>query len=279
MKKENAATPKLGQRGLSQKPSGPRIGTLDIETSPIVAHVWSLWKVNIGLNQIIKEWSVLSYCYKDLGKAKVIYDDTSKEEDPRDDRRLMQGLHDLLSTVDIIIAQNGKAFDMKKINARFIELGMLPLAPIKVIDTVLVAKEVAKFTSNKLEWLSQHLTNTPKSPHAAFPGMDLWTECLKGNPKAWKEMRNYNCIDVPATEELYLKLRPYMVGHPNLANYYDDHETRCPRCASTSLTKMEKPALTQTGSYTRYQCGDCGGFARSRYTKNSLAKRLSLLSN
>ncbi len=107
MKKENAATPKLGQRGLSQKPSGPRIGTLDIETSPIVAHVWSLWKVNIGLNQIIKEWSVLSYCYKDLGKAKVIYDDTSKEEDPRDDRRLMQGLHDLLSTVDIIIAQNG----------------------------------------------------------------------------------------------------------------------------------------------------------------------------
>ena len=259
--------------------TGPRIGTLDIETSPIEAYVWSLWKVNIGLNQIIKEWSVMSYCYKDLGTKKIHYDDTSKEVDPRDDRRLMEGLHSLLSTVDIVIAQNGKAFDLKKINARFIELGMLPVSPIKVIDTMLVAKEVAKFTSNRLAWLSDHLTDTPKDEHKEFPGMELWSECLKGNPKAWRVMKKYNCIDVPATEKLYLKLRPYMVGHPNLANYYDDDLMRCPRCASTALTKVEKPALTQTGQYTRYQCGTCGGFARSRYTQNSKAKRLSLLSN
>lgn len=259
--------------------TGPRIGTLDIETSPIEAYVWSLWKVNIGLNQIIKEWSVMSYCYKDLGKKKIHYDDTSQEADPRDDRRLMQGLHDLLSTVDIIIAQNGKAFDLKKINARFIELGMLPVAPIKVIDTMLIAKDVAKFTSNRLAWLSEHLTDTPKDEHKEFPGMELWSECLKGNPRAWKVMKKYNCIDVPATEKLYLKLRPYMVGHPNVAAYYNDDNTRCPRCGSTDLKVMAKPALTQVSEYTRYQCSSCGGFARSRYTKNSKAKRLSLLTN
>ena len=259
--------------------TGPRIGTLDIETSAIEAYVWSLFKVNIGLNQIIKEWSVMSYCYKDLGKRKIIYDDTSQEADPRDDRRLMQGLHDLLSTVDIIIAQNGKAFDLKKINARFIELGMLPVAPIKVIDTMLVAKDVAKFTSNRLAWLSEHLTDTPKDEHKEFPGMELWKECLKGNPKAWRVMKKYNCIDVPATEKLYLRLRPYMIGHPNIAAYYDDEHTRCPRCASVNMRPLEKKALTQTGEYTRYQCADCGGFARSRYTQNSKAKRQSLLAN
>jgi DNA polymerase III alpha subunit (gram-positive type) len=258
---------------------GPRLFTLDIETSPIVAHVWGLWKVNIGLNQIVKEWSIMSYCAKELGKKKVIYDDTSKMADPRDDSQLLIGLHALLCEADILITQNGKAFDMKKINARFIEAGMMPIPPIKIIDTMLIAKDVAKFTSNRLAWLSDHLTATVKSEHAAFPGMELWNECLLGNKKAWREMKRYNCIDVPATEELYLKLRPYMVGHPNLAAYYDDDVMRCPKCAGTNLTALAKPALTQTGEYTRYQCGGCGGFARSRYTVNSKAKRHSLLTN
>lgn len=258
---------------------GPKIKTLDIETSPIVAYVWSLFKVNIGLNQIVKEWSIMSYCVKDLGSKRVRYEDTSKMADPRDDSELLIKLHAELSDCDIVIAQNGKAFDLKKINARFIEAGLPPVAPVKVIDTMLVAKDVAKFTSNRLAWLSEHLTNTPKDEHAEFPGMELWTQCLLGNKRAWKVMKKYNCIDVPATEELYLKLRPYMVGHPNVAAYYDDDKTRCPRCASVNLRLQDKPALTQTGEYKRYQCADCGGFCRSRYTLNSKAKRLSLLTN
>lgn len=258
--------------------AGPRIKTLDIETSPIVAYVWSLWKVNIGLNQIVEEWSILSYCVKDLGNKKVRYEDTSDKANPRDDYDLLVKLRAELVDCDMIIAQNGKAFDLKKINARFIEQGLAPVAPIKVIDTMLIAKDVAKFTSNRLEWLSKHLTDTPKYAHNKFPGMELWSECLKGNRKAWREMKKYNCIDVPATEELYLKLRPYMQGHPNVAAYYDDDKIRCPRCGSTRVTNVGQ-AYTQTGEYTRYQCGDCGGFARSRYTQNSKAKRLSLLSN
>ena len=258
---------------------GPKIVTLDIETSPIVAYVWSLFKVNIGLNQIVREWSIMSYCIKALGKKGVTYVDTSKMADPRDDSELLVQLHADLSDVDIVVTQNGKAFDMKKINARFIAAGMLPLPPIKVIDTMLAAKEVAKFTSNRLEWLSKHLTDTPKYAHSEFPGMELWTECLNGNPKAWRVMKKYNCIDVPATEKLYLRLRPYMIGHPNVAAYYDDEHVRCPRCASVNMRPLEKKALTQTGEYTRYQCADCGGFARSRYTQNSKAKRLSLLAN
>ena len=258
---------------------GPRIITLDIETSPIVAHVWSLFKVTIGLNQIVKEWSIMSYCAKVLGQKRIIYDDCSKEVDPRDDSRLLVGLHKLLSKVDIVIAQNGRAFDMKKINARFIEAGMLPIPPVRVVDTLEEAKAAAKFTSNRLAWLSDHLTETVKYEHSAFPGMELWNECLKGNKAAWREMKKYNCIDVPATEELYLRLRPYMQGHPNVAAYYDDDNMRCPKCGSMRLTPLDKPALTQTGQYTRYQCGNCGGFARSRYTLNSKAKRQSLLMN
>lgn len=256
----------------------PRIGTLDIETSPIIAYVWSLFKVNVGLNQILEDWSILSYCYKWLGDPTIHYDDVEGQEDLRDDAHLLHALWEFLEEADIVVAQNGVGFDIKKINARFIEAGMPPPSPFKVVDTMLEAKKIARFTSNKLEWLSQKLTDTPKSSHTEFPGMELWNECLKGNPKAWAVMRKYNPIDVIATENVYLKELPYIVGHPNLATYDDDETMRCPKCGSEDVEKRGY-AYTQTGQYQRYSCGSCHGWSRSRYTLNTKAKRLSLLSN
>ena len=257
-----------------------RIAVLDIETSPILAYVWSLWKVNVGLNQIHTDWSILSFSYKWLDEKKVIHHNTGGRgvSKVRDDRALMKLLWAVLDEADIIVAQNGVAFDVKKINARFIELGMGPPAPYKVIDTMLEAKKIAKFTSNRLAWLSEVLTDTPKSEHKRFPGFDLWTECLADNPEAWKEMRKYNDIDIRATEAVYYQLRPHMVGHPNLAAYNDENSAQCPKCGSANL-QHRGTALTQTGAYRRYQCKSCGGWARSRYTQNTPAKRRALLSN
>lgn len=257
-----------------------KITTLDIETSPILAYVWSLFKVNVGLNQIHTDWSILSFCAKDLDSKKVVYEDTGGRgaSKVRDDTALMRSLWIVLDEADIIIAQNGVGFDVKKINARFIELGMPPPSPFKVIDTMLEAKKIARFTSNRLAWLSDILTDVPKSDHKKFPGFTLWTECLADNPAAWVEMRKYNIIDVKSTELVYLKLRPYIIGHPNVAAYNTDTTVQCPKCESKDLQKRGE-ALTQSGSYPRYRCNSCGGWARGRYTNNTVAKRRSLLSN
>ena len=257
-----------------------RIVTLDIETSPILAFVWSLWKQNVGLNQIHTDWSILSFCAKVLGEKAVQYEDTGGRGigKVRDDSALMKKLWKVLDDADIIIAQNGVSFDIKKINARLIDLGMPPPSPYKVVDTMLEARKIAKFTSNRLAWLSDVLTDIPKSDHKKFPGFTLWTECLADNPAAWAEMRKYNVIDVKATELVYLKLRPYVIGHPNLAAYTDATDAQCPKCASTDLQKRGT-SLTQSGSYPRYQCNSCGGWSRGRYTDNSIKKRRSLLSN
>lgn len=257
---------------------GPKIATLDIETSPIVAHVWSLWKVNVGLNQILRDWSIMSFSFKWLGQKQVFYSDTRNMEDPRDDSELLNELWCVLDEADIIIAQNGVAFDVKKIQARFIEAGFEPPRPFKVIDTLLMAKQVAKFTSNRQDWLSQKLTSQPKGHHKEFPGMELWNECLKGNLKAWDAMKKYNKQDIRGCEEMYLALRPYYQGHPNVAAYYDDETTRCPRCGDHDIS-TDGVTYTQTGAYHRFKCHSCGGFSRSRYTINTKAKRLSLLAN
>jgi predicted RNA-binding Zn-ribbon protein involved in translation (DUF1610 family) len=257
-----------------------RIAVLDIETSPILAYVWSLWKQNVGLNQIHTDWSILSFSYKWLGEKRVIHHSTGGRgpSKVRDDGGLMKLLWKVLDEADIIVAQNGVAFDVKKINARFIELEMPPPAPFKVVDTMLEARRIARFSSNRLAWLSEILTDTPKSEHKRFPGFELWTECLADNPEAWKEMRKYNDIDIRATEKVYLRLRPYIIGHPNVAAYDDSTDVRCPKCGS-AVMQSRGVALTQSGEYKRYQCKSCGGWARGRYTQNSIGKRRSLLSN
>ena len=260
--------------------SSPRIATLDIETTPILAYVWGLFKQFVGLNQIVADWSILSFSYKWLGEKRVTHYNTGGRgvKNVRDDSQLLKLLWKVLDEADIIVAQNGVKFDVKKINARFIESGMPPPTPYKVIDTLLEAKKIAAFTSNRLAWLSEILTDVPKSEHKKFPGIELWTESLADNPLAWAEMKKYNNIDVVATEQVYLKLRPYIIGHPNVATYNDDTAIQCPKCGSKKV-QMRGKALTQTGEYKRFKCGGCGGWARSRYTSNTAEKRAALLSN
>jgi hypothetical protein len=258
---------------------GPKIVTLDIETAPITAYVWGLFKQNVGLNQILQDWSILSFSFKWLHSSTIWYSDVSEQEDLRDDAQLLNELWCVLDEADIVVAQNGRAFDIKKINARFLEAGFEPYSPIKIIDTLEMAKQIARFTSNKQDWLSQLLTDEPKEHHKEFPGMALWVECLKGNTRAWAVMRKYNKKDIAGCEKMYLAMRPFYQGHPNVAAYFDDDALRCPKCGSAKMVEQDKPVYTQTGEYRQYKCGGCGGFARSRYTLNSKAKRQSLLAN
>lgn len=258
--------------------SEPRIGTLDIETFPILAYTWGIWNQNINLDCIQEDWSIAAVAWKWLGEKEVSYFDVAGQENLRDDRFLLDLIWAFLDEADIVVTQYGKRFDIKKINARFLQHGMPPPSPYKVIDTKEEAKKLAGFTSLKLDWMAKILTDQPKDRHDEFPGWSLWLECLKNNPRAWEVMREYNPQDIISTEEVYLKLRPYIVGHPNLAAYTEDDDMRCPKCNSKFL-QARGLARTQSGEYRRYQCKSCGGWARGRYTQNSISKRRVLLSN
>lgn len=254
-----------------------KIGTLDIENAPIEAFTWGLFDQTVGLNQIKGEWRLLSFTFKPLG-GKAEYMDNRNAADPKDDRALLDRLWQILDEYDFIVAQNGKRFDLRKIRARLIVEGYQPHSPVKVIDTMLMARQVAAFTSNKLEWLAQHLSTVPKSSHKEFPGFELWAECMKGNLRAWNAMKRYNIRDVVATEEVYLKLRPWYEGHPNVAAFLESERVLCPRCTSTDIERRGFQ-YTVAGKYQRYRCGHCGGWSRSRYTENTTAVRKASLIN
>jgi hypothetical protein len=238
---------------------GANIKTIDIETAPAIVYTWTGFKANIGLDQVLRDGAIISYAAKDLGVKRVRYDDNAKNTDYWDDKRIVEGLWHELDKADIVIGHNVQRFDVRKINARFLAHGMPPPSPYKTIDTMLELRKIAAMWSSKLAWASEVLTTQPKSAHGSFPGFLLWREALAGNPKAWREMRKYNPQDTVATEELYLKLRPYMQGHPSLP-LYDDGEG-CPRCGNTSVKEVGTvPARTRV--YPLYRCSCCLSFSR-----------------
>ncbi len=259
---------------------GPRIAVTDIETSPISALIWRLGDQTVTLDQIEEDWSILSFCWKWLGEKGHIYKDTGGRgpSKTRDDRCLMKPLWELLDEADIVIAQNGRQFDIKKINARMIIHGYKPYSPIKIVDTLEAAKKHFGFTSNKLQYLAEKLAKTKKDRHNDFPGLELWRECLKDNPKAWKSMRTYNPVDVISTSQVYETMLPWISNHPNVAAWIQDEKPRCTHCGSTKLQRKGH-SYTQAGVYPRWRCNDCSAPLRGRMVEMERKVRKNLLAN
>lgn len=263
----------VGIRSSPDNEAGPKILFIDIETSPIIAHVWRLFDQNVGLNQIEADWSILSFCAKWKGSEEIIYRDTRDREDFNDDSALLDDLWTLLNEADFVVGQNSKRFDVKKIFARFVLNGMPKPSTFRQIDTLDIAKRLFGFTSNKLEYMTDKLcTVYKKKKHSKFPGHDLWSQCIKGNVEAWEEMQEYNEYDVLSLEELYDIISSWDDKLPNFAVYVD-------QVLDMSEWEEDGYHYSNLGKYKRYRNKVTGVQRRSRMNELSKEKRQSLLSN
>lgn len=255
--------------------STPKILTLDIETAPITAYTWGLFKQNIGLNQIKTDWHLLAFAAKWLGNDHVIYEDNRDAKDIRNDKRLVQCLARLLNEADIVVTQNGEQFDLKKINARAVINGLRPIRPCASTDILKEGRKVFSFTSHKLEYVADKLNKKYKKlKHANYPGFELWSAILDGDQKAWREMEVYTKHDVLATEEAYETIQGW-ISSQAISSFYDDAKMRC-RCGSEKLIKKGF-AFTPAGKYQIYNCLKCGKWPRSPINLLSAEKRRNTL--
>ncbi len=204
-----------------------------------------------------------------------MYMDNSKARNVQDDRRLVAGLAVLLNEADIIITQNGDAFDVKKLNARAAIHGLAPIKPCRSTDILKEGRKVFKFTSHKLEYVSDVLNKKYKKlKHDAYPGFELWKAILAGDKKAWASMKEYCIHDVLATEETYQILQGW-IKTQNMTIATDDTKVRC-KCGSLSL-ESRGYAYTTAGKYQRYRCSDCGKWLNSSTNLLVTTKRRNLL--
>jgi RNase P subunit RPR2 len=252
----------------------PKILILDVETFPNTAYVWKFFKENIGAKQVLEYSTLASFAYKWLGDDAVYYEDTQHQSE----KKLVKKLLDVLDAADIVVAHNGAKFDLPTIQGRALVLGLKPPSPYKIVDTLLVARYEFNFPANSLEHLSILLGVEAKGGHQKFPGFELWQECMKGNPLAWEEMRIYNKQDVSTLEQIYMKMRPFMRRHPNVAVYQELDKTVCPKCGSAHI-QWRGYAVTNVYKYKKFQCQSCGGWARTRFNEFPADKKRALAVN
>jgi hypothetical protein len=189
----------------------------------------------------------------------------------RDDSKVVGGIWDLINQADIVIAHNGDKFDLKKLNTRFHMNGYLPPSPYQSIDTLKVAKRSFAFSSNRLDYLGKIMTNKGKID----TNFKLWTDCLKGDKKALKEMLQYNEEDVRLLEEVYVELRPWIKSHPNVGIYVDGEA--CPSCGSDDIVPNGGYYTTMVNQYESFRCNGCGSLSRKLQSELTASDRKRLM--
>lgn len=246
-----------------------RVLFIDIETAPSLGWVWQKWQTDVIDFQ--QNWFMLSFAWKWMGaehvNVKALPDYAGYVKHKTNDKSLVTDLHKLLDDADIVIGQNSDSFDIKKSNARFIFHKLPPPSTYKTVDTLKLARKYFKFESNKLGDLGKFLNVGSKLPHTGF---HLWAGCMEGDEASWKLMREYNKADVALLEEVYYKLRPWAVNHPNLGLYSNpaDPQCVCPTCQSNRIQKRgynyAKLQIRQ-----RWHCLDCRSWFSGKIVKKS----------
>ncbi len=241
------------------KNKNPRILLIDIENTPMISYTWGRWEQNVV--DVKQESYILSFAYKWLGdkKTHVLTLPAFKGYKPGipDDKNLLLKVHDLFNEADIIVAQNGDNFDIKKINTRFIFHGLKPVEPYKTVDTLKVAKKYFSFSSNSLNELGKFLgLGEKKETH----GFKTWLGCMKGDKKSWAVMESYNAMDVKLLERIYLKLLPFIKNHPPYGIY--NGKKCCANCGSENVI-VRGYGCSKTRRYQKYECKACGAYSSS----------------
>lgn len=259
----------------------PKILLYDIENAPARGWVWGKWQQDVI--DFDDDWFMLCFAYKWLGEKKVrtvalpdftTYDTPAQRRarlthSSQDDSGVCQALWNLFNEADIVVSHNGVNFDQAKARARFVRWGFDPPSPFREVDTKKVAAKHFRFESNSLKDLCRFLQLSQQKEDSG--GWQTWAGCIDGDPQAWRTMLHYNCQDVNALEEVFLKLRPWDTMFPNLTVMGSETHV-CPKCGAPQdkLIKNGRK-FTQLSWRQGYKCKACGGTFYGRKIERSAA--------
>jgi hypothetical protein len=110
----------------------------------------------------------------------------------------------------------------------------------------------------------------------SYAPYQLWVDSLAGSDEALQKMQDYNVNDVIVLEEVYLRLRPWIKSHANIALYGEGEKTICPNCGGEEVEPDGNFYYTPAGRYATYRC-KCGAVSRSRSSDLGKDERKNLI--
>lgn len=237
---------------------GEKILVFDLETTASVGEFFGK-KYETNIVRILEDSRIISFSAKWVGEKEFItksWIDYKGRNIEEREKKLVKELYLLMKDATHILGQNSDNFDLKLANSRFLHFGFDPLPPIKQMDTKKMVKKSFLLPSYSLDDMCRYFNLPQKVKH---DGYDMWVRCLALEKKAHKEMKEYNQHDTYITEQLYLKVRPWVKNHPNLGLYYG--KIVCPKCGQAKLTRAGKH-YTLTKEYMRFRCNGCHGWSQ-----------------
>lgn len=252
----------VGRRQTAHKTvdDGLKILMIDIETSPNIVFAWDIWNQNIGINQIIKPVEMLCFAAKWYGQDEPTRFYSNWEHGQES---MVNFAYLLLNDADMVVHFYGSRFDVPHLNREFLLHGMTPPRPYKQVDLKFTVGRQFKFTSNKLQFVSEVLGLEGKVEHEGFPLWDKVLNILDEYPPAIEQdakerMQVYNERDVTLLEEVYEVLLPWIPNHPHRHLYGGNG---CPTCGAEEFVDAGY-AFTKLSKFRQYQCQSCKSYFR-----------------
>lgn len=246
----------------------------DIETLPMIASTFRLFKANIRQESIIENTAIFCASWRmvdQFGNPKSPIQSVTILDDPKrfnkniyDDEHVVRKLKDALEAADVYLFQNGAAFDLKHFNTRALNHGLSPVSQKQCIDTLKQARKHFRFDSNKLDFMGRFLRQGEKMDTG---GMELWDNIIQSKyPPVGKQAdkdltiksiqyaEKYCRQDVNLLIKVYKQLRPH-ITLPNFSIYLGK-VIACNFCGGQDF-KPYGFRYNHSNMYRRYWCNTC----------------------
>lgn len=176
-------------------------------------------------------------------------------------RRFLQRVHALMEKADIIVGHNVTGADLPWLSGDlFIEAGLPPLPPVKVVDTLKVLRQQFKSGApfKSLDAFCKIAGIPAKSDRYDAQAME---RAVNGSVDDRERLIAYCAGDVVASQGLYDYLRPYIPNHPHLFVDGKDKLRTCNRCGSDT-EEIPRRYVANVLTYGMRRCLKCKGYSR-----------------
>tara|TARA_R110002073_G_scaffold3315_6_gene22343 strand:+ start:7292 stop:8287 length:996 start_codon:yes stop_codon:yes gene_type:complete len=240
--------------------NGAKILIYDVETPRLRADVWWSGKQYVNGNDIIDEPKIITVAWKWFGGNKVYTAEWDDVDGVQCDKKLMITFLEAYNSADLVVGVNNNSFDNRWINARAMKHGLHVNMYVKSLDLQRQMKRIARLPTYALKYLCKFFGVTMKLSHS---GIAMWNMVQYGTPaekkKYMKEMIDYNIGDIISTEEVYVKMIPYMSHRAHLGVIAGSDKFSCPVCGEKDNLIYLGDTYTAAGTIQRLmKCGNDG---------------------
>lgn len=199
----------------------PKILYFDIETAPFRMTLerfdlklrtgWLDWH-NIEKPFFIISWAAAWVNFDGRAERVMSGAVTGYEAKRRSDKRHLKILWELIDQADYVVGHNLKAFDIKKLETRFLLNNLNAPAEFAARDTLTMAKKRFKPESQAMDYWNQLLGGQRKDDMT----FEDWIQVTKGNQKIINKMVKYNRGDIVAGIFLLKKFVRYVESNSKM---------------------------------------------------------------